>query len=125
MSGNNLLVDTNIVLYLLNGEQTLVPLLEKKQLYISFISQLELLSHKEILKEEQDKISDFLSECIIVDINASIKHYTINLCQKYGLKLPDSIIMATSMYLNIPVITADREFNKVEEIDLFYYEKDN
>ncbi len=30
MNGNNVLLDTNIVLYLLNGEETLIPLLEEK-----------------------------------------------------------------------------------------------
>jgi len=123
MNGNNLLLDTNIVLYLLNGEQTLIPLLEEKKLYISFITQLETLGYKEITVEEQEKINQFLSECIIIDINPVIKDYTIRLRQQYDLKLPDSIIIATSLYLNIPVITADSEFKKVEEIDLIYYEK--
>jgi predicted nucleic acid-binding protein len=123
MSGNNLLLDSNIVLYLLKGEQTLVPLLEEKQLYVSFITQLETLGYKGITKEEQAKITNFLNECVIVDINAVIKNFTIVLRQKYGLKLPDSIIMATSLYLNIPLITSDIEFKKIEEIDLLFYEK--
>ena len=123
MNGNNLLLDSNIVLYLLNGEQTLIPLLEDKKLYVSFITQLEVLGYKGITTSEQKKINQFLSECIIIDINPVIKNYTISLRQKYGLKLPDSIIMATSLYLNIPLITADTEFKKVESLDLIYYEK--
>jgi len=50
MNGNSLLLDSNIVLYLLNGEETLIPLLEGKSLYLSFITQLELLSFPEISK---------------------------------------------------------------------------
>ncbi|MFA5973337.1 MAG: hypothetical protein WC780_13385 [Lentimicrobiaceae bacterium] len=46
MNGNNILLDTNIVLYFLKGEDTLIPLLEDKNLYLSFITQLELLSAK-------------------------------------------------------------------------------
>ncbi len=38
MNGNNILLDSNIVLYFLNGEATLLPLLEEKQLYVSFIT---------------------------------------------------------------------------------------
>ena len=45
MSGNKLFIDTNIVLYLLNGDQTLAELLHEKQLYISFITELELLAY--------------------------------------------------------------------------------
>jgi predicted nucleic acid-binding protein len=52
MNCNSLLLDTNIVLYLLNGEETLIPILEDKQLYLSFITQLELLSFPGIGKSE-------------------------------------------------------------------------
>ena len=48
MNGNNLLLDTNIVLYLLNGEETLIPLLEEKNLFLSFITQLELLGNQNL-----------------------------------------------------------------------------
>jgi predicted nucleic acid-binding protein len=123
MNGSNILLDTNIVLFLLNGEQTLIPLLEEKQLYISFITQLEALGYKGISTDNQNEIRSFLSECIIIDINPTIKDFTIQLRQKYSLKLPDSIIMATSLYLNMPVISADNDFKKVEELDLLYFER--
>lgn len=122
MSGNNVLLDSNIVLYLLNGERTLLPLLADKQLYVSFITQLETLGYKGISKEEATAIKLFLSECIIVDVNLAIKDFTIKLRQKYSLTLPDSIIMATSLYLNSPVITADADFKKVKELDLLLFE---
>ncbi len=122
MSGNNILLDSNIVLYLLNGEQTLLPLLTDKQLYVSFITQLEVLGYKGISKDEAIHIKSFLKECVIVDVNAVIKDFTINLRRKYSLKLPDSIIMATSLYLNSPIITADTDFKKVKELDLLLFE---
>ncbi|MFW5761709.1 MAG: type II toxin-antitoxin system VapC family toxin [Cyclobacteriaceae bacterium] len=122
MSGNNILLDSNIVLYLLNGEQTLLPLLEEKQLYVSFVTQLETLGYKGISQAEIDNIRSFLSECIIVDVNPVIKDFTIKLRQEYSLKLPDSIIMATSLFLNSPIITADADFKKVKELDLLLFE---
>jgi predicted nucleic acid-binding protein len=97
-------------------------LLEEKQLYVSFVTQLETLVYKGISKLEIHKIKSFLNECVIIDINAVIKDFAIKLKQEYSLKLPDSLIMATSLYLNSPVITADHEFQKVEEIDLILYE---
>jgi predicted nucleic acid-binding protein len=48
MNGNSVLLDTNIVLYFLNGEETLIPILEQKSLFLSFITQLELLGSKNI-----------------------------------------------------------------------------
>lgn len=46
MNGNKLLLDTNIILYLLNGDNTLVDILQGKTPYISFITELELFSFK-------------------------------------------------------------------------------
>ncbi|MCD4696513.1 MAG: hypothetical protein K8S16_09765 [Bacteroidales bacterium] len=45
MSGNSLFVDTNIILYLLSGNSTIADILHKKQIFISFITQLELLGY--------------------------------------------------------------------------------
>jgi predicted nucleic acid-binding protein len=123
MNGNNILLDTNIVLYLLNGEDTLIPLLEDKNLYLSFITQLELLSAKYLKPEDISKIKQFISECTIIDITSEIKENTITLRQSYSLKLPDCIIAATSLWLNMPLITADGDFKKVDSLDLIYFER--
>lgn len=53
MNGNKLLLDTNTILYLLNGDETLADFLEQKELYISVITELELLSYKNITATEQ------------------------------------------------------------------------
>jgi predicted nucleic acid-binding protein len=42
MSGRSFLVDTNIVLYLLSGNTTIAEIIDGSQLYVSFITQLEL-----------------------------------------------------------------------------------
>jgi predicted nucleic acid-binding protein len=122
MNGNNVLLDTNIVLYLLNGEKTLIPLLEGKNLFLSFISQLELLSARSIRSSDLRKVKMFISECTIIDINQEIKEYTIQIRQSSALKLPDSIILGTSQWLNIPLITADKDFKSVKPADLIYFE---
>jgi len=123
MNGNNILLDTNIVLYLLNGEETLIPLLEEKNLFLSFITQLELLSAKNIKQEDISKIKQFISECTVIDITQGIKDLTIITRQNYSVKLPDCIIAATSLWLNMPLITADSDFKKIDTIDLIYFER--
>jgi len=47
---------------LLNGEETLIPLLEEKNLYISFITQLELLGHRNLKLNDRIKIKEFIEE---------------------------------------------------------------
>jgi hypothetical protein len=73
MNGNSLLLDTNIALYLLNGDAVLAELLNIKKLYLSSISQLEHLVFKDITLKQQTDIGKFINECIVIDINEEIK----------------------------------------------------
>lgn len=73
MSGNKLFLDTNIILYLLNGDITLAESLNEKQLFVSVITELELLAYKDITSKESEIIKDFLNQCKIVNLNDSIK----------------------------------------------------
>jgi predicted nucleic acid-binding protein len=43
--------------------------------------------------------------------------------KKYKIKIPDSIVIATSLYLDLPLVTADSDFRKVEELNLIFYER--
>lgn len=125
MSGDKLFIDTNIALYLLSGDITLAQLLNGKNFYISFVTQLELLGYKGLSKKEEKEITAFINQCTVIDINNRIKEKVIELRKAYHLKLPDCIIMASSIYLDVPIITADSDFKKIEELDLLYYEKNN
>ena len=125
MNGNKLFLDTNIIVYFLEGDDTLAGFLNGRTIYISFITQLELLSYRHITPDEEERIEQFLSQCIVTDINPAIKKETIRLRKHYRLKLPDSIVMATSLYHDLPLVTSDREFNKVEELQVIYYEKED
>lgn len=122
MNGNSLLIDTNIALYLLSGDETISELLKGRDVYLSFISELELLGYQELDKKETSIIEDFLSNCIIVDLNQSIKQLTIELKRTYKIKLPDAIIAATSKYINIPLISADKDFERIPELQFVKYE---
>lgn len=97
--------------------------LDQKQFYISFITQLELLSFKSLLKKEEKLINELISECVIIDLNNEIKRLTIEFRKRYKLKLPDCLVAATAQYLDIPLITADSDFKKIAELNLIYYER--
>jgi len=123
MSGNKLFLHTNIIFYLLGGDETLGDFLNGKQLYISFITELELLSFQELKKSEIKVIQEFIQQCKVLNINSEIKNEVINLKNKYKIKLPDAIIMASSIYMDIPIITGDNGFKKAEkELNLIFYE---
>ena len=123
MNGNKLFLDTNIILYLLAGDQTLAKVLNGKQLYISVITELELLAYKDITPNEESVITEFVAQCKTITINNAVKQETIRVRKTYNTKLPDSIIIATAIYLDLPLITSDDAFKRVEELSLIYYEK--
>ena len=108
MNGNSYLLDTNTILYVLQGNRQIAEMINEKDLFVSFITELELLGYKNIAENDRIKIENFLSECTIVDINPIIKANTIEIRRKYGVKLPDAIVAGTSQFLEIPVITADK-----------------
>ncbi|WP_423146668.1 type II toxin-antitoxin system VapC family toxin [Rubrolithibacter danxiaensis] len=123
MNGNNIFLDTNIILYLLSGDQTVADLLHNKNIFISFITELELLGYKDISTEEVIQIERLLADSSVIDINSEIKKIVIGLRKSYKINLPDAIIAASSYYLNLPFITADKELSKLTELDILLYEK--
>lgn len=119
MNGNSVLLDTNIVLYLLGGVKVLADLLNQKKLYLSFISQLELLGFRGISQKQQTEINRFVQECIVIDINEEIKKEVIQLRKSTKLKLPDTIVLAPARYLSLPLITSDLDFKENEEVIIY------
>lgn len=122
MNGNKYLLDTNIILYILSGNQTLANHLYLKNLYASFISEIELLSYNNLTLKEEKSIRDFLSKFRIINIDEAIKEEAISLRKQYRLKLPDCIIAATAISLQLKFITADKQFRQIENLLLDLYE---
>ncbi len=87
MSGSNIALDTNIILYLLGGDETLAEFLQGKKGYVSVITELELLGYQGITAKEQLQIKYFLENCIVVNINEEVKNVYVQL----GKKIPDEI----------------------------------
>jgi hypothetical protein len=122
MSGHSFLVDTNMLILLLNGNNRVAELLDGCRLYISFITELELLSAHGLQQNQIETIENLLADCIIVYINPSIKNATISIRSKNRIKLPDAIIAATATTLEIPLVTADKDFKSLEDLTLILFE---
>jgi predicted nucleic acid-binding protein len=118
MSGTKALVDTNVFINLGSGNSSVDVELINKALYYSVITEVELLGFSGISKFETDFFAQVLSECIPLEISYSIRVAAISLRKKYKLKTPDAIIAASAIELNIPLITADKDFNKVKELNV-------
>jgi predicted nucleic acid-binding protein len=115
---NKLLVDTNIIIHLLNGNTKVKPFLKNKELCISFITEMELLSKRMITKSEITLIETLIEECTVFEMNDRIKSLAIIYMRNNRLKLPDAIISATCKYYNLEFITADAVFEKIPQAQI-------
>jgi predicted nucleic acid-binding protein len=122
MSGKEVLVDTNIILYLLGGSNTLQEYLQGKEIFLSFITELELIAPKSISLQEEQKIIDLLSDSTIIPMNDRIKEKYIEIRKTYRLKLADAVIAATAIAYDLPLLTADKGFHVVQELKLIGYQ---
>ncbi|PQJ73827.1 PIN domain-containing protein [Polaribacter gangjinensis] len=115
------LADTNFLIYVHEGDKKVLPFLNYN-FGVSFISEVELPGFKGISTQEEVKLRNLLDDCFSVEWNSKIKEKTIELRKKYTVKLPDAIIASTSLIYEIPLVTADKAFSKIHELDLILIE---
>jgi predicted nucleic acid-binding protein len=121
MTGNNFLADTNAIIYILEGKGNILPFLINIT-GISVISEIELRGLYQISKKEENKIMSLLDDLEIIPLSHPIKELAIELKQNHKIKLPDAIIAATAIKKNLSLLTADKDFVKINELDLVLIE---
>lgn len=117
MNGTDCIADTNALIYLLSGDPCMKPYLSKR-IGLSVISEMELLSFPEITASEEQRIRFLINDCTVLFLTENIKNKAVILRRTYKIKLPDAIIAATAIENNLQLVTADREFNQIAELDL-------
>lgn len=123
MNGSRLFVDTNILLYLISGDETVAELLNGKHVAISFVTELELLGYKNLSESDLKIIQELINEATVIDINAEIKRLVVLLRKNYKIKLPDALVVASALYSNLPLVTADKQLSQISELTLLLYKK--
>lgn len=118
MSRDKFFADTNALIYLLNGDSRVFEIFSGAEILISFVSEIELKSKKNLTFLELEEIKSLLDTCSIFDINPEIKDLTAEIRRNSGLKLPDAIIAATSILYKIPLVSADKIFSRIDGINL-------
>jgi predicted nucleic acid-binding protein len=119
MNGIDLIADTNVLIYALEGHPA-VSGITRCSIAVSVISEIEILGKKGILPHEISTIRKLLADCAIIGLTNEIRDIAIALKQTYSIKIPDSIIAATSIYSGLPLVTADTGFKKIDNIDLVF-----
>ena len=120
------LVDTNVIIEAFKGAQETIELLERtglKNLVASTITQMELYIGA-LNKNELNLIRNRLRNIKILDINKKISQKSAELVYNYSkshnLDIPDSIIAATALIHNIPLLTYNlRDFRFIPDLNLY------
>ncbi|SOD80580.1 type II toxin-antitoxin system VapC family toxin [Spirosoma fluviale] len=118
MNGTNILADTNIFINLSEGKGDIEPYLIGKDVFVSVISEIELLGWHRISENEKIFFETLLNDCSLIELIPAIKDQAIRLKQIHKIKLPDAIIAATALFLGIPLLTFDSGFAKIDGLDL-------
>ena len=121
MNGAKLIVDSNILIFWLQGNKDATQFLSQNEIYLSFISELEILSLPVLSSKEILRIKNFLQKYFIIDINDFVKESTLELRRKYLIQLPDAIILATALFLDLPFVTADKRLFKIKEVKIIRF----
>lgn len=122
MNGDKILVDTNIFINLVEGKEGIDSHLEGREIFVSVITEIELLGYYQISETEKKFFGLLLSECSILELTTGIKQRAIALKQTHQIKLPDAIIAATAQFLKIELITFDKGFRNIPDLDLILLE---
>ena len=125
MSGS--LIDTNIIIKLLNGDQKAVELFDSLDgIHISVITAGELFygaQKSSRINENMLLFKNFLSEYSIVEINESVSEtygeIKANLVKR-GINIPenDIWIAATAISYNLNLVTYDEHFKNINDLNI-------
>lgn len=118
-----MLLDTNILIGLFNGNQTIADQLtnlsyEARSFYISSISIAEISALSALSDQEIKEIKLFLANFISVPFDDNVAELAASIIRKYQLKLPDASIISSALLLDVPLVTQDKQMRKVKELEI-------
>ncbi len=101
------LMDSNAIIDFFNGKlnpagKNFVASCDPR---ISVITQIELLSNKNIPSTEWEQLQTFIQIATVYTFDDSIVEKTIMLRQQYRIKIPDAVIAATALLHELSLIT--------------------
>ncbi len=111
------LLDTNIIIYHLNGISQASIFIDKnfKRISISFITYIDVLSYPFDNNEVETEVKHFLNQLKMISIDTKIIEKSIEIRKKSKIKIPDAIIAATASVENLILVTRNiKDFKSVK-----------
>jgi toxin FitB len=117
-------LDTNAIIYYLDEDPRVVPLLEPIlgqdiAIFVSVVTELELLSHPGLTQEDMAEIQQLLTSVVIFPLESRLAHLAGALRRQYHLKTPDSVVAATALLTRTTLVTRNiRDFQGIDGLSL-------
>ena len=113
------LVDSNIIIYHLNGEAIATNFLRQnyKEIAISQITYVEVLSFP-FTPQEESSVKELLAKFTILDIDQNISNQAIENRKIKKIKLPDNLILSTAIVHNLILVTRNTKDFKTFNVAL-------
>lgn len=112
------LLDSNILIGLLNGKQEVLELLEQHQAEprncaYSSITRMEVLGWSGITTEQERLAERLLASMRHIAVDLAEENSTISLRRAHKIKLPDAIIAATAQVHGLQLLTLDQALSAI------------
>lgn len=123
---NNLLLDTNIIVYYFNGlvSDKRIDDILKKGFNISIITKIEFLSWQKLYNNDKllEKARSFISHATIYGLTDKVANTVIEIRQQHRIKTPDAIIGATALVHGLDIATNNIDDFKHLDLDILSVE---
>ncbi len=113
------ILDTNAIIYYLEGEEPATAKIEDlfrgdHTIYVSAITEVELLRFARLTDVDYLKIGVFLSTVASIPVDSTIARVAGLVGRLYEVPLADSVIAATALLMESEVVTRNvRDFTKI------------
>lgn len=121
MSGNYLLLDTNIIIYAMKGLSSVRPYFDNAP-FISVITEMEIIGVKDVSDKEMKTRETAIEFCSIIPFSNKIKERAIAIKKMVKIPLPDAVIAATAIEEALTLVTADKGFKRIKDLQLILIE---
>ena len=117
-------LDTNAIIYYLDEDPTVVPLLDPLlgqdiAIFVSVVTELELLSHPGLTEEDMAEMQQLLTSVVIFPLESRLAQLAAALRRQYHLKTPDSVVAATALLTHTTLVTRNiRDFQGIDGLSL-------
>jgi len=115
-----IILDSNVIIYSLQPQnENLIKWLKGHSLFVSAISQLEVLGYHKITQNEILFAQRYFSNCNMISIQQNIIDKAVSLRQTKSMSLGDAIIAATASLYKFNLVTANtKDFKHIEKLKL-------